>query len=40
MQWASRDGVGRIAVRSSEFNAINNALHAGSQPSDATAGKW
>ncbi|MFI7130852.1 DUF6348 family protein [Nonomuraea sp. NPDC050153] len=33
-QRAGRDEVRRIAMRSGEFNAINNALHAGSQLSD------
>jgi hypothetical protein len=33
-QQAGRDEVGRIAMRGSEFNAINNALHSGSQLSD------
>jgi hypothetical protein len=33
-QQAGRGEVGRIAVRSSEFNAINNALNAGSELSD------
>jgi hypothetical protein len=33
-QQAGRDEVGRIAVRSSEFSAINNALNAGSELSD------
>ncbi|MFI7636740.1 DUF6348 family protein [Nonomuraea sp. NPDC049400] len=33
-QRGDRGEVGRIAVRSGEFNAINNALHAGSKLSD------
>lgn len=33
-QQAGRSEVGRIAVRSAEFNAINSALHSGSQLSD------
>ncbi|MFB9830886.1 DUF6348 family protein [Actinoallomurus acaciae] len=33
-QHAGRSEVGRIAVRSAEFNAINSALHSGSQLSD------
>jgi hypothetical protein len=33
-QQADRGEVGRIAVRSSEFNAINHALHGGSELSD------
>jgi hypothetical protein len=38
-QRAGRDEVGRIAMRSSEFNAINNALYAGSQLSDLMLGE-
>jgi Family of unknown function (DUF6348) len=37
-QRADRDEVGRIALRSSEFNAINNALHAGSELPDLLLG--
>ncbi|GAA4506057.1 hypothetical protein GCM10023191_062670 [Actinoallomurus oryzae] len=38
-QQAGRDEIERIAMRSSEFNAINNALHAGSQLSDLVMGE-
>ena len=38
-QRAGRDEVGRIAVRSSEFNVINKALHAGTELSDLMIGE-
>ncbi|MBB5781172.1 DUF6348 family protein [Nonomuraea jabiensis] len=38
-QRAGREEVGRIAMRSAEFNAINNALYAGSELSDLMLGE-
>jgi hypothetical protein len=38
-QQADRGEFGRIAMRSSEFNVINNALHAGSELSDLILGE-